>query len=308
MLGSWLGRVFQRLAKYTPCKVFASFANCLLVPLGGGSRSEGGTSVPLVPRSPRSPRAPPPCCVLSSMLIRPHVSFMFGKAFVCYLALLVSVFLSAISVFPHSFSCLFLVYIVVNPCFFLFFSIFSRQVLGKPKPMRALAPRKGFPGNDDQQHLLFLVWSVVCCCFWPLSCWESAVVRGDGTSLLSLFLRNSLFAEHLLDQRLFLLKVCSLNLSSGHRCPHFFHPLCPFPDAALVAYSWQLLLTAELFCLQLCLGVLFAYNLSCFTYSFSFFCLQLSFFAYSGKVRLRSTSTDYEQKSFTLPSTDTAQG
>ena len=44
----------------------------------------------------------------------------------------------------------------------------------------------------------------------------------------------------------------------------------PFLGCNFLLAVGSFLLTAELFCLQLCLGV--------------FFCLQLSFFAYSGKV------------------------
>ena len=55
----------------------------------------------------------------------------------------------------------------------------------------------------------------------------------------------------------------------------------------------------QLFCLQLCLGTLGA--ASCL--QFELFCLQLSFFAYNLKVRLRSTSTGCKQRSSTVSKT-----
>ena len=58
------------------------------------------------------------------------------------------------------------------------------------------------------------------------------------------------------------------------------------------------LVTVELLCLQLCFGAFL--HLEFFTYSWSFFCLQLSFFAYSRKRRLISTSMDCKQRSSTV--------
>ena len=59
------------------------------------------------------------------------------------------------------------------------------------------------------------------------------------------------------------------------------------------------MLTAEFFCLQLCLGALLL-TIRAFYLQFELFCLQLSFFAYGGKVYLRSTSTDCKQRSSTV--------
>ena len=60
------------------------------------------------------------------------------------------------------------------------------------------------------------------------------------------------------------------------------------------------LLTTELFCLQLCLGVFCFSHFEGFNLQFELFCLQLSFFAYCGKVCLSSTSTDCKQRSSTV--------
>ena len=65
-------------------------------------------------------------------------------------------------------------------------------------------------------------------------------------------------------------------------------------DAVFLLGIGSFLLTAEFFLL---LSVVFG---SFFVYNLSVFCLQLSFFAYSRKVCLRSTSTDCKQRSSTV--------
>ena len=69
---------------------------------------------------------------------------------------------------------------------------------------------------------------------------------------------------------------------------------------ALVVYKNQSpMLTAELFCLQSCLGA-FCLQLEPFYLQLELSYLQLSFFAYGGKVCLRNTLTDCKERSSTV--------
>ena len=75
---------------------------------------------------------------------------------------------------------------------------------------------------------------------------------------------------------------------------HLDSPKRSETDAAFLLTIGSFLLTAELFCLQLCFGALLL-AIEAFLLTVRAFCLQLSFFAYNGRVCLKSTSTDCER-------------
>ena len=93
---------------------------------------------------------------------------------------------------------------------------------------------------------------------------------------------------------------CSKNVRT---CPKssmsvsFGYFLDSFVGCNFFALVWSFLLTAEPFCSQLCLGAIL---LTIAASLLTVFCLQLSFFAYNGKMRLTSTSMDSKQRSSTV--------